>query len=135
MREIRGAGRVTAGMDVSDGILQDAGHLAASSEVRITLSAHLIPVDPGVEHLLQEEDALQAALSGGEDYELLLTLRPGLAPRASALSARLGIRLTRVGVVEEGSGVEIVDPAGHPVLPGRTGFDHFPGGGPGGGGW
>lgn len=135
MREIRGAVPVTAGMDVSDGILQDAGHLAASSGVRITLSAHLIPVDPGVEHLLQEEDALQVALSGGEDYELLLTLRPGLAQRASAISARLGIPLTRVGVVEEGSGVGIVDPAGHPVLPGRTGFDHFPGGGPGGGGW
>lgn len=126
MRRLRKTGLLTAGMDVSDGLLQDAGHIAAASGTRLVLEAHRIPVEPGAVHALGEGDALDAALSGGEDYELVVTARPGLEHEVDRIRRELDLSLVRVGRVEVGSGTVLVDAAGAPVaVPGR-GFDHFP---------
>jgi thiamine-monophosphate kinase len=113
--------QVRAMIDISDGLGGDARHLAAASGVRIVLDAGLVPVHPE----LTVEDGTSLAMSGGEDYELCFVSSPGVVPGYSdEFQERFGIRLTRVGHVEEGTGVDVVgepDGGGHAT----GGFDHF----------
>ncbi|QXJ24852.1 thiamine-phosphate kinase [Actinomadura graeca] len=103
--EARAAG-ATALLDVSDGLVQDLGHIAASSGVRIDLDSSAVPVPdvlgPG---------GLRHALTGGEDHAFAGTF-PAEAVLPSSWSP--------VGVVAEGTGV-LVDGR----EPGRGGWDHF----------
>lgn len=67
------APRVTAMMDVSDGLLLDASRLAAASGVTLALSRDAVPLAAGVAEAGRDEDALR----WGDDYQLLFTLPPG----------------------------------------------------------
>jgi thiamine-monophosphate kinase len=130
-RGLAEAGALHALVDLSDGLAGDAGHLAAAGGVRIVLEEQRIPVAEAARAALGDEAALETALRGGEDYELCFVAPPGLVD-ASALGARLGLPLTRVGRVEEGEGVWLQGADGSVRPAGRGGFDHFGGDGPGG---
>lgn len=67
------ASGVRCGMDVSDGLLQDLGHIAEASEVGIELAAASLPLHPAAVVALGAQTALDLALGGGEDFELVLT--------------------------------------------------------------
>jgi thiamine-monophosphate kinase len=114
-------------IDVSDGLVQDLGHVARASGVAIRLEATRIPVAASCRRRLGPQ-ATSFALAAGEDYELALTI-PARRIRALArLAPRLGCRLTRVGVVEPGRpGVIVVDAAGRPLRLRTGGFDHLAG--------
>lgn len=115
---------VDALIDVSDGIAGDAGHIAAASGVRITLDVAAIPVAPAAVAALGEEAALDAALHGGEDYELCFVTDPG-AVDAAYFARKHGLLLTRVGRVSEGEGVWLREPDGSTRRVTRGGFDHW----------
>jgi thiamine-monophosphate kinase len=66
-----------------------------------------------------------AMLSGGDDYELCFTASASRAGEIDALSGRIGVALTRVGRIAEGSGVQVIDAKGKPMRVERGGFDHF----------
>jgi thiamine-monophosphate kinase len=68
------AGRgVRCGIDCSDGLLQDLGHIAERSHVGIEVALAQVPLHPAAVELLGAQTALDLALGGGEDFELLLT--------------------------------------------------------------
>ncbi|MCH8037622.1 MAG: thiamine-phosphate kinase, partial [Proteobacteria bacterium] len=68
---------------------------------------------------------LPALLTGGDDYELLFTVRPGRAGELADLAGRLDLPLTRIGRIGEGQGVRVLDAAGREIdLPGG-GWSHF----------
>lgn len=112
-------------LDLSDGLAGDAGHLAAASGVAVVLEPPTIPMHPSLSEVRGEE-ALALAVSGGEDYELCFAAEPGAVQSVQAeFVARYGIPLTRVGVLEAGSGVWWAAPGGGRVAVGRGGFQHF----------
>jgi thiamine-monophosphate kinase len=108
-------------IDLSDGLAGDAGHLAAASGVRIVLEPEAIPVageaDP------TREGGLTLALHGGEDYELCFTASPDRVDAVRFLR-QFGVGVTRVGRVEEGSGLW-VETDGGPERLDRGGYDHL----------
>lgn len=110
------AGRgARAAIDISDGLIGDAAHIAAASNVGIELHLDRVPTVSGV-------TALDASRSG-EEYELLVT--SAIPVDVDAFSGRFGIPLTEIGVVKDGHpGVKTLF-HGKPVALHRTGYDHF----------
>jgi thiamine-monophosphate kinase len=130
-RRLAATGVLHALLDLSDGLAGDAGHLAAASEVAVEVDATLVPVHAGAREALHVERALALALHGGEDYELLFAADPAFRAESEALAHELGLTLSRVGGVHEGSGVRLRLADGRVVEAGG-GWDHF--GDPGGAG-
>jgi len=120
---------VRTGLDLSDGIAGDAGHLAAASGVAIVLELSSLPIHPALSSLPLPEgvDRWHLALHGGEDYELLLATRPGLmGDRVEEFRRRFDLSLTRVGRVVRGEGVFVAGATHDELLPlKRGGYDHF----------
>lgn len=117
---------IHAAIDLSDGLVGDAAHIAAASDVRLVLEVEQIPLHPVLDELPDRLEATRIAVSGGEDYELLFAVAPDvLEARRHEFESEFDLPLTRVGRVEEGSGVVWVDSSGLSSLMPVGGFDHF----------
>lgn len=114
-----------AAIDVSDGLVQDLGHLCAASGVGATVRVEELPLSPAYRRATRgEADPWAAALSGGEDYELCVTVPPRRVAAALRAAARAGTPLTRIGEIRRGAGVRVIGPGGAPHPVGR-GHDHL----------
>lgn len=98
--------RPTAMMDVSDGLAQDLGHLLKASSVRAALELDRIPVSSDAQKLSKgrAEDALVRALSDGEDFELLFTVKKAAVKKLEGSWRKKFPRtqLTRIGTLMNG---------------------------------
>ncbi|HSQ01473.1 MAG TPA: AIR synthase-related protein, partial [Candidatus Dormibacteraeota bacterium] len=110
----------SAMIDVSDGLLQDLGHLCAASGVGARLELARIPCSPAV-----RRTDVTLALHGGEDYELLFSVPPRHEAALARAAAGLGCPVTRIGECTRGSAVHVIDAQGREVPAGEAGFDHF----------
>ena len=72
-----------------------------------------------------DPDVLPRLATGGDDYELLFTAPPARAADIRGLGSRLSIAATRIGRIEPGWGVRMVDTAGREVAVGSAGYRHF----------
>ncbi|HJV35077.1 thiamine-phosphate kinase [Geomonas sp.] len=117
------AGLASAMIDVSDGVLSDLGHICEMSKVAARVELARLPLSDEYRALCGDD--LSLALSGGEDYELLFCVPQGRGEAVEELFGRLGLAVTRVGAIVEGSGIELVAADGSLHQPGARGFDHF----------
>ena len=103
----------TSGIDISDGLMADVGHVAAASKVCIEIDAERIPRVDGV-------SAVQAA-SSGEEYEIVVT-----APEidTAKFSEEFGLDLTEIGRVVAGTTGIVLRQGGERIIA-PPGFDHF----------
>jgi thiamine-monophosphate kinase len=93
-----------AAIDISDGLMQDLGHILERSGVGAEVDASRIPISPAYRVLMGGN--LVHALTGGEDYELLFCARPGHSE--SALSRRLRVGVRRIGTIVRGKRVKLI---------------------------
>jgi len=119
---------VHCAIDVSDGLVCDAGHIADESGVGLVIHAEALPISDECRAVAGSlhTDPIAWALSGGEDFELLVTTPPGTTDELLERAPReLGLLLTRIGDVTEGSGVKVVGADGHAIHLTEQGWDHF----------
>jgi len=95
---------VPAAIDVSDGLLQDLGHIVERSGVGAEIDASRVPVSSAYRAVMGDD--LVHALTGGEDYELIFCTRPGHGE--ADLSRRLRIEVRRIGAIVRGKQVRVI---------------------------
>jgi thiamine-monophosphate kinase len=109
-------GLATSCIDISDGLLQDAGHISNTSQAGIDIDIENLPLSSEAKSAIEQDvSLLPLVYSGGDDYELLFTLPKGAnAPEGT----------TRIGRVVVGNNVRLLkDGKEIPVT--KTGYGHF----------
>ena len=118
-------GLATSAIDISDGLVADLSHVAHASAVQAIVDWDAVPLSSVAVRYREHPLVRQAALAGGDDYELAFTAPAAARTTIDGLAARLGLALARVGVVEAGHGVSVRDHGGRVITPSEKGFDHF----------
>jgi thiamine-monophosphate kinase len=116
---------VKAAIDISDGLFADLRHICHMSKVGARIELDRLPVHPAVKAAFPGK-AVEFALSGGEDYELLFTSSESIINK---LRAEIKIPITIIGEVtaENAGEIELVDAKGNPIVTQAMGWDHFTG--------
>ncbi len=118
------AGIASAGMDVSDGLVQDLGHICRASQLAARIVADDVPLSEAAR--LAGPDWLATCLTGGDDYELLLAVPPDRTDALRAAASRAGIPVTRIGHFHSGPPEVMVRQAnGKPLALAKEGWSHF----------
>jgi thiamine-monophosphate kinase len=113
-------------MDVSDGLVQDAGHIAAASGVGLTLDLHSIPLSRSfLAERGRGEGARVSAVTAGDDYQILFTAPPKMAKAILSAAAHTNTRVTRIGSARNGQGVTVHNDTGGTVRIPAGGYTHF----------
>lgn len=118
-------GCANACIDVSDGLLADLGHICTASKVGAEIDASLLPRSSALLDLFDDDASRDAALSGGDDYELCFTVPAQQVSRVQSDLGRLGCGVTRIGRIVEGAGVRVRDANGQWLDTAHRGWDHF----------
>jgi len=117
----------TACMDLSDGLADSVRQVAAASGVGIVLDTAALPIRDEVRqwHTTEGRDAVGAALAGGDDYELLFTVRPAHRGRLRLVRRQFGndVPVTKIGVVTKERRLVLRSTGGDEAVP--AGFEHF----------
>ncbi|MCA3303921.1 MAG: thiamine-phosphate kinase [Roseomonas sp.] len=121
---LRGVAR--AAMDVSDGLVQDLGHLCRAAVCGAEISAAAVPLSAAARAALEGDAALlPLILTGGDDYELLFAAAPADADAVRAASAASGVPVVRIGRFIAGEGVVVRDGSGAAITLPQGGWSHF----------
>lgn len=114
---LRAAGYASAAIDVSDGFLQDLGHLCDESGAGAVVECSSLPLGKAARRL---PDGMELALTGGEDYALLLSV-----PGRHVAALRKTLRAAEVGRIIRGHGIQLTELGQPRPLPRHAGFDHL----------
>lgn len=118
-------GLASAALDVSDGLLADAGHIARRSAVALALEWPAVPLSPAARRALDASpDLLSRVVTGGDDYELLFTVAPQDWPAVEATAMSVGVPVAAIGRCTEGAGVVLLDGESRDITPPERGWRH-----------
>jgi len=113
----------SAAIDLSDGLYSDIEKLISSSGVGAIVDCESIPLSGPLRRIAGDR-ALRSALTGGDDYELCFTASPKQEPSIHALAKALGLPITAIGRIREGSGVTCRQ-NGRDITFSHPGYRHF----------
>lgn len=121
---------VNAAIDVSDGLLADLGHIVECSGVGAYIYLDKLPLSLAAKKCLKSEENTMTKFwpqvyGGGDDYELVLTVPQENVAVVKDKIEKLGVPITEIGIVNEGSGVNLLDDNGDTISPLRIGYQHF----------
>jgi len=120
------SGIARAAMDISDGLVQDLGHLARAAGCAAEIRAGAVPLSDPARAVLAADPAVQTRiLTGGDDYELLFAAAPGDSDRVIAAARATQTPVTRIGRFLDGQGVIVLDEAGAAIELLQGGWSHF----------
>jgi len=128
-----------AAIDVSDGLIQDLGHICTESGVTAVVELEKVPTSPAVREAMERTHREKKdILSGGDDYQLLFTIASWRQAELQEISKEIGVELTVIGkigqklpptgvdnLVSASAGVVVVDGDGSPIDSAFAGFRHF----------
>jgi thiamine-monophosphate kinase len=116
------AGIAAAAMDVSDGLVQDLGHLCRAAGLAAEISAGAVPLSPAA----RAAGRLELCLTGGDDYELLLAVPPAQEAALLGAARAANVAVTRIGRFRAGAPEVVVrDDGGAAMALGSGGWSHF----------
>jgi thiamine-monophosphate kinase len=115
----------SAAIDISDGLLGDLGHICNASAVGAELDLGALPLSACLAASLPEELQQQAALLGGDDYELCVTVAADKAADLESIADGLGLRLSRIGKIRDGYGIDCRDKEGQLREFDASAYQHF----------
>lgn len=120
------AGLAHAAIDISDGLLQDLGHLCEASGTGARVELDRLPLSRAYRAATKgRAEPCEEALSGGEDYELLLAVPRTRLPALQEVARRARTPITVIGRVEAKPGIRVVKSGGSLHRPRRAGYDHL----------
>ncbi|HUC18914.1 MAG TPA: thiamine-phosphate kinase [Acetobacteraceae bacterium] len=125
---LRLADFAAAAMDISDGLVQDLGHLCRAGSVAAEIEAARVPLSASARAAgpAWRPDWLQRCLTGGDDYELLLAVPRAREPVLEKEAARTGLAVTNIGRFTLGApGVTVRGADGAAMTFSRPGWSHF----------
>jgi len=117
----------SAGVDLSDGLADAVHQIAQASGVGAVVDAEAIPIEPEAREWFagRADDPLRSSITGGDDYELLVAVRPRVARRLGAALRHGEAPLTRIGVCTENPATVLNCGGGSGSIPLPAGFHHF----------
>jgi thiamine-monophosphate kinase len=114
---VKAAPVASASIDVSDGFVQDLGHLCDASGVGAVVECSALPLGPVARKL---PHGMELALAGGEDYALIWTV-----PHRKLAALQRAVKCVVVGRITRERGIQLTDLGVPRPLPARRGFDHL----------
>jgi len=112
---------VKTAIDISDGLVANLGQIGKASQVGAKIEAERVPVEPLVKAAFGEK-ALELALTGGEDYQLLFTASAEVIDKVKKAAS---CPISAIGEIVAGEGVTVVDRRGKPLGLSKAGWEHF----------
>jgi thiamine-monophosphate kinase len=118
-------GLVHSAIDISDGLLADLGHVLQASGVGGDIRIEAVPLSETLRAYWQDDVARQAALAGGDDYELCFTAKTANHAAIAQLGKRLKLPLACIGNITREPGLIVRDADSQVLDIKGSGFDHF----------
>lgn len=116
----------SAAMDVSDGLVGDLAKLCRASGIAADIDVARVPLSDAAKAVLaRESSALEAVLTGGDDYEIICTVATARAESFRAAAKAAQVAVTEIGEITAGEGVRFLAAAGQALTFKRTSFSHF----------
>lgn len=123
------AGLASAAIDVSDGLIVDAGRLGAASGLRAEIEASAMPLSSAARGWVNAQEDAERALARlatfGDDYEILFSAPAALRRSVSMAAKASRTQVARIGVLSRGEGVSLLSARGEPIAAASGGYDHF----------
>jgi thiamine-monophosphate kinase len=115
----------SAAMDVSDGLVGDLEKLSRASGVAAEIDVESVPLSDAARSALSAEPKLiETVLTGGDDYEIVLTVPPAKLGDFRAAANAAGVSVSQIGGVTGGEGTRFLR-AGEPLFFARPSYSHF----------
>jgi len=116
----------TGAMDVSDGLAGDLAKMCVASGVAAVIDVARVPLSSAARKAsMADRKWLVTALSGGDDYEIVCTVRPNRLGAFQSAARALGVAVTDIGRIVRGAGVSFRLPNGQVLTLARGSFSHF----------
>lgn len=116
-------GLANSAIDISDGLLADAKHIADQSQVEMVIDGEALPIYAALKHYSNHAQLREWVLAGGDEYELLFTVPAAYRSAVQSIAEWLAVDCTKIGSVKQGGGVAVIGAAWQ--ANNKLGYTHF----------